>query len=157
MSAAVEPQPQYTVRLAGVDGYSFSGDNATVERKCAFIGLYREHGSIFHAARLTPVNRKTVYRWIEADEQFAEAVADSKEDSLDDLETSVYRRAFTDNLLAMFYLKAHRPKFRDKLSIDVEQLRDEVKQRMISTGMDSLQLSQFLPQPEDQQKGGEGK
>lgn len=166
MSAVHDSQTTDTIRLAGVDGYSFEGNDYTVQRKCAFITLYREHGSIYHAAKLTPVSRKTVYNWIEADEQFAEAVGDSREDSLDDLETSVYKRAFNDSLLAMFYLKAHRHKFRDKTTIDVTVVQGEIEQRMERLGLRQLpatatefipgesttEPTQSLPQPVNQQK-----
>src|SRR5688572_3546459 len=147
MSAAIDSQSSDLIRLAGVDGYHFEGNDYTVERKCTFIGLYREHGSIYHAARLTPVSRKTVYNWIEADEQFAEAVADSKEDSLDDLETSVYKRAFNDSLLAMFYLKAHRHKFRDKTTVDINVVQGEIEQRMEQLGLKQLPgaSTEFIP------------
>jgi hypothetical protein len=138
MSAALDPQTTDTIRLAGVDGYHFEGNDYTVERKCAFIGLYREHGSIYHAARLTPVSRKTIYNWMAVDEEFAEAVADSREDSLDDLETSVYKRAFNDSLLAMFYLKAHRHKFRDKTVIDINVVQNEISERMQGLGLKQL-------------------
>lgn len=138
--AANEPEVQCTVQLAGVDGYQFSGDNATVTRKCAFIGLYREHGSIYHAAKLTPVNRKTIYRWLDADPQFAEAFADSKEDNVDELETSVYKRAFNDSILAMFYLKAYRPRFRDKVAIDMQVIDEEIRERMRLIDPSRLQL-----------------
>jgi hypothetical protein len=138
MSAAIDPQITDTITLAGVDGYHFEGNDYTVERKCVFIGLYREHGSIYHAARLTPVSRKTIYNWMAVDEEFAEAVADSKEDSLDDLETSVYKRAFNDSLLAMFYLKAHRHKFRDKTVIDINVVQNEINERMQALNIKQL-------------------
>jgi hypothetical protein len=138
MSTTLDPQATEPIRLIGVDGYEFLGDSYTVERKCTFIGLYREQGSIYHAARLTPVSRKTIYNWIAVDEQFAEAVADSKEDSLDDLETSVYKRAFNDSLLAMFYLKAHRHKFRDKTTIDITVVQAEIEERMAKIGIRQL-------------------
>jgi hypothetical protein len=147
MSAAIHPQPIDPVELIGTDDYQFTGDSYTVQRKCAFINLYREHGSIYHAAKLTPVSRKTVYNWMDVDEQFAEAVADSKEDSVDDLETSVYRRAFSDSLLAMFYLKAHRHKFRDKVTIDVQAVDEEIRQRL-----SSLQSTQIPSPSADLQK-----
>jgi hypothetical protein len=144
MSAALTSQPIATVELIGVDGYQFSGDNATVQRKCQFITLYREHGSILHASRLTPVNRKTVYRWIESDEQFAEAVADSKDECVEELETSVYKRAFTDSILAMFYLKAHRPQYRDKVQVDIAALNDEIQQRMKQVGVQKVPMESSL-------------
>jgi hypothetical protein len=38
----------------------------------------------------------------------------------------------------MFYLKAHRPKFRDKVTIDIEALNHEIQERM--RGLDLRQL-----------------
>lgn len=137
MSAQVE-QPVQSQQFTDVSEYRFKGDNYTVERKRVFITMYREHGSIYHAAYYTPVSRKTVYNWLESDAQFAEAVADSKEDSLDDLESSVYKRAFKDSILAMFYLKAHRPKFRDKVSVDVAAIQEEITERIQSLGLREL-------------------
>jgi len=141
MSTALDSQTTDSIELVGTDGYVFSGDSYTVERKCTFISLYREHGSIYHAAQLTPVSRKTVYNWMDADEEFAQAVVDSKENSLDELETSVFKRAFTDNLLAMFYLKAHRPKFRDKVQIDVEVVKNEIQERIQQLGLRQLPMT----------------
>jgi hypothetical protein len=138
MTTAHDPQVVDPQEFIDILDYQFLGDSYTLERKRTFITLYREHGSIFHAAKLTPVSRKTVYNWMEADEQFAEAVADSKEDSLDDLETSVYKRAFNDSLLAMFYLKAHRHKFRDKVTIDIDSVNDEINERMQQLGLKQL-------------------
>ena len=112
--------------LTPLDNYEFAGDNATVQRKCSFLRAFQEQGSILHAAQVCRINRKTIYRWIEADEQFAEAVADCKEDNYDELETSVYQRAFKSDLLAMFYLKAHRPKFRDKIQVNVNEIQEHI-------------------------------
>ena len=78
--AAPELEVLPAQQLTSLEDYQFTGDSYTLERKRAFILNYREQGSIYHAARLTPVSRKTVYNWIELDPQFAEAVADSKED-----------------------------------------------------------------------------
>lgn len=137
MSAQVE-QPVQSQQFTDVSEYQFTGNNVTVERKLRFITLYREHGSVYHAAFHTPVARKTVYAWLQVDEQFAQAFADSKEDSLDDLESSVYKRAFKDSILAMFYLKAHRPKFRDKVSVDVAAIQEEITERIQSLGLREL-------------------
>lgn len=137
MSAEIVQTPQ-SQQFTDISEYQFEGNNYTVERKCRFITLYREHGSIYHAAYYTPVSRKTVYNWLESDQQFAEAFADSREDSLDDIESSVYKRAFKSDLLAMFYLKAHRPKFRDKVTVDIEGIKDEINQRMQQLGLREL-------------------
>lgn len=124
--AATEAEVQSSQQLSPLSDYQFTGNKFTVERKCAFVHALREHGSIFHAAQAIGCSRRAVYDWIEDDEQFSQAVSDIREDNYDDLETSVYKRAFKSDLLAMFYLKAHRPKFRDKVQIDVVQVQDEI-------------------------------
>lgn len=138
--SAHETQVQQAQQLIGLPEYQFSGDNATVERKCTFLALYREHGSIYHAAKLTPVNRKTVYRWIEHDEQFAEAMDDCKDDAVVELEQSVYRRAFTSDLLAMFVLKAHKPQYRDKVSVDITEVQNQIERMMAKLNLAPRQL-----------------
>lgn len=120
-SQVVDPTP-----VIDLSDYQFSGNPFTVERKCAFVRALRQYGSIFHTAQAVGCSRRAVYDWIEADEQFAQAVSDIREDNYDDLETSVYKRAFKSDLLAMFYLKAHRPKFRDKVQVDVTVVQDEI-------------------------------
>ena len=143
MSTAIDPQVIEPQELITVTDYDFSGDNRTVSNKCTFIEGYRTKGSIFHAAKLACVARSTVYKWMEDDDEFARAVADAAEDRDDRMETSVYERAFSDNLLAMFWLKAHRPKFRDKVTIDVAAVDEEIKRRL-----EQLQgAAQLLPQP----------
>jgi hypothetical protein len=43
----------------------------------------------------------------------------------------MYQQAVGGNTLAgIFYLKAHRPIYRDRLNIDIEQLNSEIKERM---------------------------
>jgi len=111
--------------------YSFSGDNATVERKRIFISAYREEGSIYHAALVARINRKTAYRWIESDPEFAQALEESKEDCYDKAETSLFKKVLKgDTLSTIFYLKAHRPKFKDKLTIDIDDLREQIQEKI---------------------------
>ena len=126
------------LELPVISHYQFSGDNRTVLSKGAFIEHYRIKATIFHAARASRIARSTVYKWMDEDSQFAQAVADSFEDAADTLETSIYERAFKSDLLAMFWAKAHRPKFRDRVSIDVESVRDEIQQRMAQLGLERV-------------------
>lgn len=139
--AAAEVQLIDPKELPAIDDYEFSGDNLTVTKKRAFIVNFREEGSIYHAARLTRISRQCVYNWIQADEEFAQAVEESKEDCYDQAETSVFKKALAgDSLLLMFYLKAHRHKFRDKVTIDVEVVKNEIEERM-----NQLNLRQLPP------------
>lgn len=137
MSAALAPQVIDTQGFTDYDNYAFEGDSETVFKKRKVLEGVRFKGSIYHAAQYAGCARGSVYRWIDSDPLFAEAIADATEDRDDRMETSVYERAFTDNLLAMFWLKAHRPKFRDKMQIDLQAITDEIKQRM-----EQLQMKQ---------------
>jgi hypothetical protein len=130
MSAALDSQPVEPQEVIALTDYRFTGDNRTVSNKCAFIDGYRLKGSIYHAAQVACIARSTAYKWMDDDEEFARAVADATEDRDDRMETSVYERAFSDNLLAMFWLKAHRHKFRDKVMIDINAVDEEIKQRL---------------------------
>lgn len=150
MSAAVDPQLVEPQELIPLTDYEFLGDNDTVSRKCAFIEAYRSEGSIYHAALTARISRKTIYRWLELDAQFAEAVEESKEDCYDQAETSVFRKALAgDSLLLMFYLKAHRHKFRDKVTVDIQAIDEEIKERLKQVNASNLNSSNStqLPRP----------
>ena len=141
--AAEEAQIVDSQEFIPICDYQFSGDTATVENKRRIVEGYRLKASIYHAALYARVHRATVYRYLENDPQFAEAMHDSFEDAVDVAESSVYERAIgrdckPDSLLAMFWLKAHRPKYRDRVSIDTESVRDEIQQRMSQIGVTDL-------------------
>lgn len=146
----VEPQ-----EFIEILDYEFTGDTTTVNNKRMIVEGYRLKASIYHAAQYAGVHRATVYRYMENDPQFAAAMADSSEDSADALETSVYERAFKDNLLAMFWLKAHRPKFRDKVQVNIEDVDQEIRERLKSMPGSTLQLLNPLqsgPESKQEQK-----
>lgn len=157
MSSAIDPQITEPVEFIDYEDYAFEGNNGTVVNKRKFLEGIRLKASIYHAAQYAGVGRTTVYRWLESDELFAQAVADATEDAGDKLESSVYERAFKDNLLAMFWLKAHRHKFRDKVTIDVDSLKDEIQERIKQVGANPANPQQSLFPPANQQKeGGDG-
>jgi hypothetical protein len=144
MSTAPNPQTTDNIELIPVCNYSFAGDNRTVENKRTFISWYRRKASIFHAAVATQVARSTIYKWIEDDPQFALAVEESFEDAVDVMETSTYEDALGSNgkpgnpLLKMFWLKAHRHKYRDKVTIDLDVVKDEIVRRMQQLNLQQL-------------------
>jgi hypothetical protein len=130
MSAAIRPQIVDSNDFIDVCDYEFSGDMATVDRKRRFIDAYRSEGSVFHAAHAIGIHRATVYKWMQADQAFVAAVEDSHEDSVDMVETSVFKKAIAgDTLSSIFYLKAHRAKYRDRVTIDVNQVESELTSR----------------------------
>ena len=96
-------------------------------QKKRFIDALTNHGTVRHAAQAAGVSRQTVYRWRQDDFEFAEAWSDAHENAVDVVENVIYQQAAGGNTLAaFFYLKAHRPKYRDRLSIDIEQVQGEI-------------------------------
>ena len=141
--AAQESQLVDPVELIPITDYQFSGDSVTVANKCRIVEGYRLKASIYHAAQFAGVHRGTVYRYIDSDPEFASAMEDSFQDAADVAETSAYERAIgrdckPDSLLLMFWLKAHRPKYRDRVSVDVEVVRTEIEERMSQLNLRQL-------------------
>ena len=100
-------------------------------RKKKFIDALTTHGTVYHAAQAAGVSRQTVYRWREEDREFANLWYEAHENAVDEVENTIYHQAVGGNTLAaIFYLKAHRPMYRDRLNIDIEQLRGEIEERM---------------------------
>jgi hypothetical protein len=153
MTTAHDPQLVDPVEFIPICDYRFSGDSRTVGNKGIFIEWYRRKASIFHAAAAARVARSTVYRWMEEDQQFAAAVQDSFEDAVDVMETSTYEDALGSKdrpgnaLLKMFWLKAHRTKYRDKVTIDIDSVNSEIQERMQQLGMKQLPAALQLPEP----------
>jgi phage terminase small subunit len=131
-----EITPQVVEQDGVIDAfeYNFSGNTVTVNNKRRFIEAYRETSTVYHAAQVAGISRKTAYAYLHDDPAFAEAMADCQEDVTDVMETSVYQRALgthghkPDTLLTMFWLKAKRPQFRDKLAVDVVTIQNQVKE-----------------------------
>jgi hypothetical protein len=121
--------------------------------KVRFLEAYREKGAVGSAARSVGLHRSTIYRWMDADSDFAQAVADSFEDCCDAMEVSVYERGFKDSILAMFWLKAHRPKFKDKLAIDIEAVDREITEYLALLGPRAQSIGPpFAPEPATEPK-----
>ena len=100
-------------------------------RKKRFIDALTAHGTVFHAAQAAGVSRQTAYRWRQEDTEFADLWDEAIENAVDAVECTIYQQAVGGNTLAaIFYLKAHRPKYRDRLNIDIEQVRGEIEERM---------------------------
>ena len=100
-------------------------------RKKRFIEALTLNGTVYHAAKAAGVSRQTVYRWREEDAEFAGLWEEAIENAVDEVENTIYQQAVGGNTLAaIFYLKAHRPIYRDRLNIDIEQLRGEIEERM---------------------------
>ena len=105
-------------------------------KKKHFVNALREHGIIGIAAKAAGIHRGTAWRWTNEDPEFAERVGNAREDAVDVIEESLYTKAKNgDTISQIFYLKARRHIFRDRLAIDVEAVDLEIQARMERLGI----------------------
>jgi len=99
--------------------------------KKRFIETLAAQGTVLHAAQAAGVSRNTAYRWRQDDHEFACLWDEAHENAVDAVESTIYQQALGGNTLAaFFYLKAHRPIYRDRLNIDIKQLHSEIEERI---------------------------
>ena len=95
------------------------------EDRQAFLTALAAGQSVTAAAEAAGIDRKTAYRWRDAQPDFAASWEDALEDGTDHLEDEALRRAFAgSDLLLIFLLKARRPK----------KYRERVAKTNINTG-----------------------
>ena len=100
-------------------------------RKKRFIEALTLQGTVYHAAQAAGISRQTAYRWRDDDLKFALCWDEAIENAVDAVENVVYHRALSGDIIAaIFYLKAQRPKFRDRLDVNVEQLHSEIEEAL---------------------------
>lgn len=112
----------------------------TQKKREKFLEYYREIGIVRDAANLAGIDRTSVYRWINSDEEFAKQFKEAKEEAVEKLEREAIRRAaegvekpvfykgeridivreYSDNLL-MFLLKGMKPeKYAERVKQDIK-------------------------------------
>jgi hypothetical protein len=103
-----------------------------------FLELVRDGYSIVKASEAAGIPRKTVYRWRNADPDFAAEWDEAWEQGADVLEDDLLERTKTSDLLLIFALKGRRPaRYRDnvrhevdaRISVTVEDARAELVSR----------------------------
>ena len=100
-------------------------------KKKRFIETLAAQGTVSHAAQAAGVSRNTAYRWRQEDQEFARLWDEAHENAVDVVESVLYQSALSGNIVAMiFYLKAHRPIYRDKLNIDLKQVQSEIEEKI---------------------------
>jgi len=115
-------------------------------QKKRFIETLAAQGTVSHAAQAAGVSRNTAYRWRQDDHEFASLWDEAHENAVDAVESVLYQSALRGNTLAIiFYLKAHRPIYRDRLNIDIKQLYSEVEERMAQLGINPDMLTRARP------------
>jgi hypothetical protein len=111
---------------------------STKARQKLFLEAFAKHANVLLAAQKAEINRVTVYRWLEHDEDFIFAYNQAKEDAKDVLRAEIYRRGhdgwdesvyemgvltktvrkYSDTLL-IFHAKALMPEYREKHQLDI--------------------------------------
>ena len=101
-------------------------------KKKRFIETLAAQGTVSHAAaQAAGVSRNTAYRWRQEDQEFARLWDEAHENAVDAVESVLYQSALRGNIVAIiFYLKAHRPIYRDKLNIDLKQVQSEIEEKI---------------------------
>lgn len=115
-----------------------------------FLKELRENGGfVGKACEAVGVSKQTVHNWRSADAEFAENWDRAVEFATEDLEKEARRRAYegvdepvfyqgevcghirkySDTLL-MFTIKARKPEYRDKITIDVKQLDSDIEREL---------------------------
>jgi hypothetical protein len=88
--------------------------------RAAFLEALAKTPSVTVAARAAGVGRRTVYDARDRDEEFAEQWDDALAQSIDALEAHAYLAAIRgDSQLMQFFLKAHKPFYRENARLDI--------------------------------------
>ena len=115
-------------------------------QKKKFIDTLAVQGTVSHAAQAAGVSRNTAYRWRHEDLEFASLWEEAHDNAVDEVDSVVYQKALSGDTIAMiFYLKAHRPIYRDRLNIDIEQVNREIEERMAQLGVTPRLLARAIP------------
>lgn len=115
-------------------------------QKKKFIETLEAQSTVLHAAKAAGISRWTAYRWRQEDLEFSEQWDEAIENAVDVVENSLYQKAVNgDTICMIFYLKAHRPIYRDRLNIDIEQVRGEIAERIAQLGDNRALLPRAIP------------
>ena len=115
-------------------------------QKKRFIAALTAQGTVYHAAQAAGISRQTAYRWPRDDPEFADAWDEANEQAVDSVENVLFQKALSgDTICMIFYLKAHRPIYRDRLNIDIEQVRGEIEERVAQLRVSPDLLARAIP------------
>jgi hypothetical protein len=115
-------------------------------QKKKFIETLEAQSTVLHAAKAAGISRWTAYRWRQEDLDFAARWDQALENAVDVVENTLYQKAVSgDTICMIFYLKAHRPIYRDRLNIDIEQVRGEIEERLAQLRETPSLLPRVIP------------
>src|SRR5688572_13750515 len=132
------------IRNAALDAARMRDKRDTKKKR--FIETLAAQGTVSHAAEAAGVSRNTAYRWRQEDEEFAALWDEAHENAVDAVESVLYQTAMSGNIVAMiFYLKAHRPIYRDRLNIDIKQVQSEIEEKIAQLRANPDLIAQRFP------------
>jgi transposase-like protein len=111
---------------------------ANLVKRATFLASLRAGNTVSEAAKSAAINRRTAYDWRDQDAEFRAAWDDAIENSVEELEAEVRRRALDPNdksshLLLMFLLKKHKPEYRENFKREVKITHEKVQEFEFST------------------------
>jgi hypothetical protein len=87
--------------------------------------LEKNKGIVTIACRRVGITPKTFYRWLKADDEFAQQVDEVEWDQRSYVESKLMKKVANDDITAIiFYLKCNHPKYKPKSEIDVNDSRE---------------------------------
>ena len=95
--------------------------------------------------------------WRDNDREFASLWDEAMETAVDAVESALYQKALSGDTVPMiFYPKAHRPKYHERLTIDLQQVQKQLEERLArlnkklpSNGSAGFTIKDFLTESID--------
>jgi|SRR5882672_7806 len=111
-----------------IDQFALASDNNSYldkldKHKKRFVDLYTQlNGHITNTCAAMPIARQTYYTWLETDENFANAVAESEWQLNDEIRDVLINKAASGDMTGViFYLKSRHPDFKPQPNVLIQQ------------------------------------
>jgi len=124
-----------------------------------FLDEFAKCATLSASAKRADISRKTIHIWRKIDPDFNDKINEIREQAHDEVEETCYEMAkgsLNKNgqreghpLLIMFYLKAKRPEFRDRITVDLPAVQKEIEERLQQLGIEDGELPLLLSEGKD--------
>jgi hypothetical protein len=125
------------IEVAPLEPFELSSNNNSFldkldTKKKLFVDFYtRLNGNISDSCAAVPINRQTYYNWLDADKNFAMAVAEAELSLNDEIRQILIDKAGSGDMTAViFYLKNRHPDFKQQPTtlVQVNNYKDVLKE-----------------------------
>ena len=139
------------------------------QKKAAFLEAYAKIGTVVHAAQHTGLPRRTHYKWLHKDPNYAKQFAEAEEEAIQHLEREARQRAMVgveepvyykgevcgtvrkySDILLIFLLKSKRPDtYRDHQAVDVtlDLTSIDVRRQKLAAALERVATAATLMAP----------